>query len=89
MNRVNLYIPEVRIINGRRCNCDCEKALTNPQGMAGLIIGRRLNDARLIYSNIRAVIVDGQAQIVTQDYRPERINVETNNNYITRIIGFY
>lgn len=90
MYRANLFFPENRIVNwpDRYYQYDRQFPI-NPQGISGLIIGRRLNDARLIYPNIRPVIVDGQSQAITLDFRQDRINVETNNGYITRIVGFY
>jgi hypothetical protein len=89
MHNANLYFPETRILGGRRCKCECEVGESNPQGISNLIIGRKFNDARLIYNNIRAVIINGKPQIVSQNFMPSRINVETNNNFITRIVGFY
>lgn len=54
-----------------------------------MITGRNINDARRIYPNIRVVIRDGQHLTVTQDFRSDRVNVETRNNIITRVVGLY
>ena len=53
------------------------------------LIGKSLWEARRIYSNIRVVIANGRRLNVTKDFRPDRINVETRNNIITRILGYY
>ena len=82
--------------DGRRYRCHCvpidpprPRPGQNLNYIARLILGRQLQDALRIYSNIRVVIRDGQRLIVTQDYQRTRINVETRNNVIIRIVGFY
>lgn len=78
---------------GRRCRIVCNDRPPNPQRdlrrIANQIIGLNLYEARRIYPNIRPVVINGQQQIVTQDFRQDRINVETRNNIITRVLGFY
>ena len=82
--------------DGRRYRCHCV-AIDPPRPRPGqnlnyiarMILGRQLQDALRIYANIRVVIRDGQRLIVTQDYQQNRINVETRNNVIIRIVGFY
>ena len=81
---------------GRQYRCVCvpitrpsPRPGTNLNQIARLILGRNINDALRIYRNIRVVIRDGQHLIVTQDFRRDRINVETRNNIIIRIVGFY
>lgn len=79
--------------NGRRCRIVCDplpdRNRYDLRNIARRILGIHLISAKSIYPNIRAVIVDGQKLIVTQDYDQNRINVETRNGFITRIIGFY
>ena len=36
---------------------------------------------------VRPVKVDGEARMVTMDYRTDRINVETENGKIVKIVG--
>jgi len=36
---------------------------------------------------VRPVKVDGEAMMVTMDYRTDRINVETENGKIVKIVG--
>ena len=81
---------------GRQYRCHCvpiQRPRPRPQNdlnqIARAIIGRHLNEARRIYPNIREVIRDGQHLVVTQDFRRDRINVETRNGVINRIAGFY
>ncbi|XWV24565.1 hypothetical protein QJ856_gp1226 [Tupanvirus deep ocean] len=79
---------------GRRCYVVCEpdhgpRHPRNPRDIARLLIGRTIQEAQRIYPNIRVVVRDGQHLIVTQDHRRDRINVETRNNVIIRILGFY
>lgn len=75
---------------GRRCRIVCEPPRNNNlQSIMRFIVGKNINDARGIYPDIRVVVQDGQDLVTTMDYRPERINVETNNNIITRVVGLY
>lgn len=84
--------------SGRRYRCYCvpiDPPRPRPRpgvdlnAIARIITGRNLNDALRIYPNIRVVIRDGQRLPVIQDYRRDRINVETRNNNIVRVVGFY
>ena len=80
---------------GRRCRIVCDgprpprpsprPPIPNPNQL----LGYRITIARTIYPNIRVVVADGKQLIVTQDYNPRRLNVETVNNIISRIVGFY
>ncbi len=85
---------------GRRCRIVCEQSYPypyprpyprpqDPRKIAYRLIGLTVAQAQRIYPNIRVVIRDGQTQVVTQDYRTDRINVETRNGIIVRIVGFY
>lgn len=77
---------------GRRCRVVCENPRPHDQRLdriSRLIIGRNINDARRIYPNIRVVKRNGQDVPTTMDYRPDRINVETRNNIVVRVNGFY
>ena len=76
---------------GRRCRIVCDNDIPHHPDLryiARQIIGKTLQQALAIYPNIRVIIRDGVPQIVTQDYRPDRINVETRNNIIIRVIKF-
>lgn len=53
------------------------------------LLGLDLSQAQLIYPNIRVVVRDGYRLLVTEDFRPLRINVETRNGIIIRIDGYY
>jgi hypothetical protein len=78
--------------NGRRCRVVCDPRPVqprNPQYYARFLIGRTVPDAKRIYPDIRVVVRDGQQLPVTMDYRPDRINVETRNGVITKVVGFY
>lgn len=61
----------------------------DPHSTTGRIIGRHINDVRKVWPNTRAVIQNGEHMIVTADYIQNRINVETKNDVVTRIVGFY
>lgn len=77
---------------GRRCRTICEarpRDRGNLRQISRLLIGKHITEARRIYPNIRVVIRDGVDLPTTLDYRPERINVETRNGIIIRILGFY
>lgn len=52
------------------------------------IIGMDIERAKkTVHNPIRAVIIDGESQMVTMDYRPNRLNVETNDGKIIKIIN--
>ncbi len=53
------------------------------------IIGLHLNQALAIYPNIRVVVRDGRQLPTTMDYRTDRINVETRNGIIQKVVGHY
>ena len=76
----------------RRCRwvCDNDDEPQNPnlRAIARRILNTPLNYAYRIYRNIRVVIRDGQNLPSTRDYDPWRINVETRNNIIIRIVSF-
>ncbi|QGR54160.1 hypothetical protein [Moumouvirus maliensis] len=75
---------------GRRCRIVCDPIRPqNPQQIARSLIGRSIFEAQRIYPNIRVVRSNGRVLPTTQDYRPDRINVDTRNNIIIRIDGFY
>lgn len=84
---------------GRRCRivCDGPGPLPRPPRPSprppipnpNQLLGYRISIARTIYPNIRVVVADGKQLVVTQDYNPRRLNVETVNNIISRIVGFY
>lgn len=75
---------------GRRCRLVCDPLPTeNLRRIARMIMGRTIQQALLIYPNIRVVVKDGRPLPITQDYRSNRINVEVFRNVIARIIGFY
>lgn len=74
---------------GRRCRVVCETSpRNNLQKFARRIIGQNINAARIIYPNIRVVIENGRQLPTTQDYQADRINVETRNNIIIRVVNF-
>lgn len=80
--------------NGLRCHLVCEPMYPrpyprNPRRIARFLLGKTLDEAYQIYSNIRVVIRNGERLIITQDYDEDRINVATRNDIITRIVGFY
>lgn len=55
-----------------------------------LILNKNIELAKKeVYNNIRAVVVDGEHLCVEEDYQIKRINVETQNNIITRIFGHF
>ena len=68
------------------CDNDQEQKLHN---IAARIIGLTLQQARSIYPNVREVIRNGQPLVITQEYNPNRINVETKNGKIIRFTWFY
>jgi len=78
---------------GRRCRLVCEAPRPRPQPnlnrIAQSLIGLNLEQAQRIYPFVRVVVRDGQPLAVTQDYRSNRINVETRYGRIVRIDGFY
>jgi hypothetical protein len=79
---------------GRRCHIVCDPPKNFPpqqnlRRIANLIIGKTIRQAQRIYPNIRVVIRDGQQLITTQDFQVNRINVETMNDIIIRVLGFY
>ena len=82
---------------GRKCYIVCEPLQNNrprpqptdPKRIANLLIGKNIPHAQRIYPNIRVVTRDGVPQPTTQDYQQNRINVETRNGIINRIVGFY
>lgn len=51
------------------------------------LIGLTLESAREILKDkkYRIVRIDGKGMMVTCDYRPERLNLEIENNIITKI----
>ena len=53
------------------------------------LLGYHVTIARTLYPDIRVVVADGKQLSVTQDYNPRRLNVETVNSFISRIVGFY
>lgn len=52
------------------------------------MIGLTLSEARKRY-NVRVVISNGKPCVITLNYMPTRINVETRNGVIIRVDGFY
>jgi len=75
-----------------RCRIVCDQNDRYPRDLrtiARIIINRSLPAAQQIYQNIRVVIRDGQRLVVTQDFRRDRINVETRNGIVIRVLGFY
>lgn len=86
---------------GRRCRIVCDPPRRpphrpphqdHPQNLVLLsrsLIGKPINVARSIYPNVRVVVADGRQLPTTMDYNPRRINVETRNNIIIKIVGFY
>lgn len=54
------------------------------------LIGKKYTDIKnLLGTGIRNVIINGQYQLVTQDERPSRLNVETKDGIIVKIVGWY
>jgi len=51
------------------------------------LIGQTLNSAEKELKNriFRIVKIDGQGMMVTCDFRPDRLNLEIENNIITRV----
>ncbi|XWV25798.1 hypothetical protein QJ857_gp1290 [Tupanvirus soda lake] len=93
-NQPQQYGPQYGPQYGRRCYVVCEpvnrpRHPRNPREIARLLIGRSLQEAQRIHPNIRVVVRDGQNLVITHDHRPDRINVETRNNIVVRILGFY
>jgi hypothetical protein len=92
----DLYNGQSFISGGRRCRVVCDNPPRPGPGpdnqylrsIARRIIGQRFNDASRIYPLIRVAIRDGQNLPLTQDYNPRRINVETRNGVIRRIVNF-
>lgn len=80
---------------GRRCRIVCDSSPRpphqppNPSHISRLILYKTMYQALIIYPNIREYIKDGVRLIVTQEYRPDRINVATRNGIIVRIVGFF
>lgn len=75
--------------DGRICTVTCSlppRPRPHPRPRQSLI-GLTVDQARRYYNNIRVVIADGNHLPVTQDYRPDRINVETRNGIIIRIVS--
>ena len=59
--------------------------------IARQIIGQDINRAYHMYPRIaiRVVVRDGVPLSYTQEYNPRRINVETRNNRIVKIVGYF
>jgi hypothetical protein len=57
------------------------------KAQADSLIGRTPEAARASGYVVRAVRIDGVAQMGTTDYRPERINVAVAGGVITEIVG--
>jgi len=75
---------------GRKCHVVCEPQKNHHQRPnPNNLIGMPINRARQYYPNIRVVIQDGNHLMVTQDFRKDRLNVETQRGIITRTLGFY
>ncbi|AYV85106.1 MAG: hypothetical protein Satyrvirus4_3 [Satyrvirus sp.] len=77
--------------NGSRCYVVCEPTQRplSLERIANSLLSRNIIDARRIYPNIREVVRNGKPLAVSQDYKPDRINVETRNGIITRIVWYY
>lgn len=80
---------------GRRCRTvtTCSAAprrRPNLQAVARSIVGQNIVVAQRSNPHvvIRPVIENGHHLPTTMDFRQDRINVETRNNIITRIVGF-
>ncbi|ANB50827.1 hypothetical protein [Powai lake megavirus] len=56
---------------------------------ARALLGRHITEAQRIYPNTRVVRANGRDLPVTNDFRQDRINVETRNGIVVRIDGFY
>ncbi len=78
---------------GRECQVTCRPRQRPPFPsnnigyIIRIIIGLTLNEARRYYNNIREVIRNGEQLPVTLDYNPRRINVETSNGRIIRVVS--
>ena len=54
-----------------------------------VILGKELSESFLIYPKIREVIKDGKILQITKELQDSRINVETKDNVIIKIVGIY
>jgi hypothetical protein len=78
--------------HGRQCRIICEPKRLQPQDLtriANSLLGKNIHQAEQIYPDVREVIHNGIQLIVVQNFNFHRINVETKNDIIIRIIGFY
>lgn len=64
--------------------------LTEEQQLAvtELIHGKNIDEAIKLYPSIRVYVKDGEEFFHTEDYCPHRVNVETQNNIIIKIVSF-
>ncbi len=77
---------------GRRCRIICEPNYNHPPNLkriANSLLGKNINQAQRIYPNVRVVVRDGVQLPITKEYNTNRINVETRNGIINKIVGFY
>lgn len=59
----------------------------NPQTGIGLSIDRFREEAARHGFKVRQAIIDGRGQMLTMDFRSDRINVETRNSIVVRIVN--
>lgn len=75
---------------GRKCRIVCDsEAPREPrlERFSRMLVGRNINLAQRFYPNIRVIEKNGMPLPTTMDYRPERINVATRNDIITRVVS--
>lgn len=63
--------------------------LYDPFDAIRLIMRRHISNAVRIYPNIRVVEKNGYRLPVDCSYQPDRINVEIENDIVTKIIGLF
>lgn len=77
----------------RKCHCTCDDdddPSPPTSDISTLILGKNIHFARRhIYPNIRVIIRNGEHLVITMEYDPHRINVETVNDVIVRTFRFY
>lgn len=61
----------------------------NHDNIITLLIGKDLNQAKIIYNNIRVCRMNDMNLCIIQNYLSYRCNVHIKNNIIVEVLGFY
>ena len=52
------------------------------------LVGKTLEEAKKLNSNLRVLKQDGEARLHTQDFKPTRVNVEVEKGIVTKVVSF-